>query len=602
MMSIMRSLRDGLVQFMWRKGNDAEKVGDLAEYNTDSDDDDDDNGDDNGDNCGDMDHDAICGICMDSSIYFDSSTRFKNYPACKHYDNNYCNSCLYKYTSEQIESKKFGLIKCPYPSCKHQFKKKLIKEVVEDNVYSNYMTEKRNIREELKCRANPFYAVKKYALTAWDNLVINLKSFRRRGMINSSSRRCPSCSYVIEKNGGCQHMTCCVCKHEFFWCCGMSYGSNHSNIACLVSKYWFSCVLVAGLAYLLQPLFALLIKFLVNYVFVHIFRIHSAEQLDHWDVIKKIAVFIINVPDTVYYISSLRMVDWYYHHYDFFGITYGGAFYKFLKFFSVYHYPLLGTLVFTSLYFAPTHDISNTGYDLIIVSMGSFISVIYPYLLRVFGMIEAIALHPITIVVYQLIILLPLIFLMASYAKVFVAFNIEKMKKNVSSIVVTPSMEELTTQIPNTSRLLLLEPPTDIKFYWRFKYSINNPLVSVLVTALLLSSVDLLLKPSEDTNMLAIITDFTILWEIMCFSWQFNSLRDCVDGLRSLTVAIYGSRRCDTVQFMLPHTRLEPAVLLIMVATSRFWVDIIGVLLCNPTIVVFLTLTLSIYYYVTKII
>ena len=100
-MNMMRSLRDGLMRVTRWKGNDTEKVGDLSEYNTDSDDDDD-NG---GENVGDVDHDAICGICMDRPIYFDSSTRFKNYPKCKHYDNNYCNSCLYKYTSEQSESK-----------------------------------------------------------------------------------------------------------------------------------------------------------------------------------------------------------------------------------------------------------------------------------------------------------------------------------------------------------------------------------------------------------------------------------------------------------------------------------------------------------------
>merc|ERR1711879_481242 len=30
-------------------------------------------------------------------------------------------------------------------------------------------------------------------------------------------KRCPKCRVAIEKNGGCNHMTCKSCKHEFFW-------------------------------------------------------------------------------------------------------------------------------------------------------------------------------------------------------------------------------------------------------------------------------------------------------------------------------------------------------------------------------------------------
>lgn len=30
-------------------------------------------------------------------------------------------------------------------------------------------------------------------------------------------KRCPKCSYYIEKNGGCDHMMCHFCKYEFFW-------------------------------------------------------------------------------------------------------------------------------------------------------------------------------------------------------------------------------------------------------------------------------------------------------------------------------------------------------------------------------------------------
>ena len=37
--------------------------------------------------------------------------------------------------------------------------------------------------------------------------------------MQANTKRCPSCRSPIEKNGGCMHMTCHGCKHEFCWLC-----------------------------------------------------------------------------------------------------------------------------------------------------------------------------------------------------------------------------------------------------------------------------------------------------------------------------------------------------------------------------------------------
>jgi ariadne-1 len=34
-----------------------------------------------------------------------------------------------------------------------------------------------------------------------------------------NTRKCPKCHRFIEKNGGCNHMTC-LCSHEICWKCG----------------------------------------------------------------------------------------------------------------------------------------------------------------------------------------------------------------------------------------------------------------------------------------------------------------------------------------------------------------------------------------------
>lgn len=43
--------------------------------------------------------------------------------------------------------------------------------------------------------------------------------------IRANTRMCPKCRSPIEKNGGCMHMTCRKCRHEFCWICFGDVGS-----------------------------------------------------------------------------------------------------------------------------------------------------------------------------------------------------------------------------------------------------------------------------------------------------------------------------------------------------------------------------------------
>ncbi|KAF9497917.1 hypothetical protein BDN71DRAFT_1443979 [Pleurotus eryngii] len=51
--------------------------------------------------------------------------------------------------------------------------------------------------------------------------------------IKSNTKECTNCLSTIEKNGGCNHMTCKKCKHEFCWVC-MGPWSEHGT-------QWYSC-------------------------------------------------------------------------------------------------------------------------------------------------------------------------------------------------------------------------------------------------------------------------------------------------------------------------------------------------------------------------
>ncbi|KAF0980451.1 hypothetical protein FDP41_013665 [Naegleria fowleri] len=49
--------------------------------------------------------------------------------------------------------------------------------------------------------------------------------------IQKNTKPCPKCKRLIDKNGGCNHMTCSMCHHEFCWLCFGNW-HNHNFEAC----------------------------------------------------------------------------------------------------------------------------------------------------------------------------------------------------------------------------------------------------------------------------------------------------------------------------------------------------------------------------------
>mmetsp|Transcript_7950 Transcript_7950/g.20752 ORF Transcript_7950/g.20752 Transcript_7950/m.20752 type:complete len:460 (-) Transcript_7950:512-1891(-) len=50
------------------------------------------------------------------------------------------------------------------------------------------------------------------------------------------TKSCPKCGSRIEKNGGCQHMTCRKCKHQFCWECMQPWEGHANSFRCGVKE------------------------------------------------------------------------------------------------------------------------------------------------------------------------------------------------------------------------------------------------------------------------------------------------------------------------------------------------------------------------------
>lgn len=153
-----------------------------------------------------------CSICFDSITPFDQKKL-----SCGH---AYCTDCLTGYIDLKLKEKSTAGMQCPDPMCRRKLSPPEIKYVLNNN--TTKMDAYYNIRlEEYNIRHNKPSTITDPATAA---------------LINKTTKPCPSCKSSIEKNGGCKHMTCSRCKHEFCWECLTNWRyrfiTGHDNFYC----------------------------------------------------------------------------------------------------------------------------------------------------------------------------------------------------------------------------------------------------------------------------------------------------------------------------------------------------------------------------------
>eukprot|EP00466_Bigelowiella_natans_P013195 jgi/Bigna1/87465/estExt_fgenesh1_pg.C_200191 len=181
-----------------------------------------------------------CGICLCDL----PKSSFQNV-ACNH---NYCKDCYSRYLEVWIKDGKVINLTCPESNCSREISSDEIMRCVDEETAKKYEKFKRD--KEVAASSDQRWCItpncegilrkktgsRKGGVThsLHDRQPVNYAKPRFAGIAGTLSieahhnvKKCPQCRADIEKNSGCNHMTCYQCKYEFCWICGGKYTSNH---------------------------------------------------------------------------------------------------------------------------------------------------------------------------------------------------------------------------------------------------------------------------------------------------------------------------------------------------------------------------------------
>ena len=197
-----------------------------------------------------------------------------NFIECFH---GFCDSCYYDYLKEKIINNDVENIKCQKSGCK---------TILNDNFIQNHLLndipllekyiqfkQRKQLARDPNIQLCPFPDCESYAQKDPKSLNVTclkghkfcfncLKDWhgKEKCKIENDTKfenwrnsrkvkRCPNCKFYIEKNEGCNHMTCRNCKFEWCWICGLESlpghydpggkceGLQYSNCPCLSNKF-----------------------------------------------------------------------------------------------------------------------------------------------------------------------------------------------------------------------------------------------------------------------------------------------------------------------------------------------------------------------------
>ncbi|PVZ97466.1 hypothetical protein BB558_003028 [Smittium angustum] len=189
--------------------------------------------------------------------------------SCGHY---YCKDCYSTYLKFKITEKESPMIKCPEHKCSYNIGTSEIKFLLDQNLYDSYIDllienfvnsnehycwcPAPNCTNPMTCSFSPSsskYIVPTVLCKCGYKFCFGCKRQNHQPAICkiaelwelkckddsetahwivSNTKECPGCKATIEKNGGCNHMTCKKCRHEFCWICKGNWKLHKDNYNC----------------------------------------------------------------------------------------------------------------------------------------------------------------------------------------------------------------------------------------------------------------------------------------------------------------------------------------------------------------------------------
>ncbi|OMJ86628.1 hypothetical protein SteCoe_11844 [Stentor coeruleus] len=192
-----------------------------------------------------------CGICFE--VIFDQCI----IPGCD--EHFYCKQCITKYLEAKISNSQVSGIPCPGTTCRTIFSDDFIRSFISPDFvikYDKFCKREKLIKDPFikfcnqpDCEGyirgsstdvHQFCNICSHEMCFlcgkdWHLEVtceeIEIKKYNKWAE-GKDVKVCPFCNYKIEKNEGCNHMTCIICKYEFCWVCLNPKFSNSGPCAC----------------------------------------------------------------------------------------------------------------------------------------------------------------------------------------------------------------------------------------------------------------------------------------------------------------------------------------------------------------------------------